>query len=540
MKKLLTLVALLVLLLSLSGPYTPLLKAQADARTFPETGHTVGGQFLAYWQDHGGLAQQGYPISEEFAEVSPLNGQSYTVQYFERAVFEKHPENQPPFNILLSQLGTFRYKAKYPIGAPGQQANSQNAQHFTQTGHRLGGVFRSYWEAHGGLAQQGFPISDEFQEQSDLNGQSYKVQYFERAVFEYHPENVGTPYEVLLSQLGKYQLGKTHPNPAPAPEFSRQEFGIQESHVLWTNQSLASIQMLLDRVKAGGLKWLRFDVEWMDVETAPHQWNQTYLSRLDSVLSLMQARGIEPIAILQTAPSWAKAEGVGCWKKPGDTHQWAIPPNNPADYGAVASYLAKRYAGRIHTWEIWNEPNICDFWNTPSGPDAARYVQLLKVAYPAIKAADPNITVLGGALSGNDCNYLRDMYAAGAKGYFDALSIHPYSNSNPPDQIGSKCDQGSFASVPQIEQTMADLGDPNKPIWITEMGWSTQHGVSDADRATYFQQAVQLVRSWPYVKVFIAYYLDANGETPDGFEMWVNNTPTATWKAYINEVAKHP
>ncbi len=206
MKKLLTPVALFVLLLSLSGPYPPLLKAQADARTFPETGHTVSGQFLAYWQDHGGLAQQGYPLSEEFAEVSPLNGQSYTVQYFERAVFEKHPENQPPFNILLSQLGTFRYKAKYPTGAPGQQANSQNAQHFTQTGHTLGGVFRSYWEAHGGLAQQGFPISDEFQEQSDLNGQSYKVQYFERAVFEYHPENAGTPYEVLLSQLGKYQL----------------------------------------------------------------------------------------------------------------------------------------------------------------------------------------------------------------------------------------------------------------------------------------------------------------------------------------------
>ena len=71
------------------------------------------GKFLAYWQSHGGLAQQGYPISEEFLETSALNGLPYTVQYFERAVFEYHPENQPPYNVLLSQLGTFQYRAKY-------------------------------------------------------------------------------------------------------------------------------------------------------------------------------------------------------------------------------------------------------------------------------------------------------------------------------------------------------------------------------------------------------------------------------------------
>jgi YVTN family beta-propeller protein len=58
--------------------------------------------------------QQGFPISDEFQEKSSLNGKVYTVQYFERAVFERHPENQPPYDVLLSQLGTFRYKAKYP------------------------------------------------------------------------------------------------------------------------------------------------------------------------------------------------------------------------------------------------------------------------------------------------------------------------------------------------------------------------------------------------------------------------------------------
>ncbi len=191
-------------------------QAQSGSRTFPQTGHTVSGQFLTYWDSHGALAQQGYPISEEMQEVSDLNGQNYTVQYFERAVFEKHPENQPPFDTLLSQLGTFRYKQKYPGGAPGQQAGTDNARLFAETGKHLSGQFRAYWESHGALAQQGFPISEEFTEVSDLNGQSYTVQYFERAVFEKHPENK-PPYDVLLSQLGTFQYNAKYKNGGPAP-----------------------------------------------------------------------------------------------------------------------------------------------------------------------------------------------------------------------------------------------------------------------------------------------------------------------------------
>jgi glucose/arabinose dehydrogenase len=175
------------------------------SRTFPETGKTVTGIFLDYWNAHGGLPQQGYPISELMTEVSELNGKAYTVQYFERAVFEHHPENQPPNDVLLSQLGTFQYRKKYPNGAPGQQANnSPGSVLFPETGHRVGGKFLEYWQKNGGLAQQGYPISEEFTEKSDLDGKEYRVQYFERAVFELHPEQQ-PPYDVLLSQLGTFQ-----------------------------------------------------------------------------------------------------------------------------------------------------------------------------------------------------------------------------------------------------------------------------------------------------------------------------------------------
>src|SRR4051794_6915962 len=84
--------------------------AQNTSRTFPETGHTVRGRFLDYWNTNGGLAQQGFPISEEMQEISATDGKTYTVQYFERAVFEKHPENTAPNDVLLSLLGVFLYQ----------------------------------------------------------------------------------------------------------------------------------------------------------------------------------------------------------------------------------------------------------------------------------------------------------------------------------------------------------------------------------------------------------------------------------------------
>ncbi|HET9493864.1 MAG TPA: hypothetical protein VFR15_06510 [Chloroflexia bacterium] len=130
MKRLLSVAAALVLVATgymmgsadvLRGVAGPL--AQGNCQTFPETRQAVCGRFLQYWQQNGGLAQQGFPISAEFQEKSDLDGKTYTVQYFERAVFEHHPENQPPYDVLLSQLGLFRWRDKYggqqPPG-PGQ------------------------------------------------------------------------------------------------------------------------------------------------------------------------------------------------------------------------------------------------------------------------------------------------------------------------------------------------------------------------------------------------------------------------------------
>ena len=76
------------------------------SQTFSETGKTVTGLFLDYWNTHGGLEQQGYPISEAYSEVNDADGQTYITQYFERARFEYHPENgDPKFQVLLGLVG---------------------------------------------------------------------------------------------------------------------------------------------------------------------------------------------------------------------------------------------------------------------------------------------------------------------------------------------------------------------------------------------------------------------------------------------------
>jgi type VII secretion-associated serine protease mycosin len=168
----------------------------ADRVYFAPVGHTLKGAFLKFWQQNGGLAIFGYPLSEEFQEVSPTDGKSYTVQYFERNRFEYHPEYAGTRSeVLMGLLGVEMTRGRvFPKGTP--LSGDATHAYFKETQHSLNGAFLKYWQEHGGLAIFGYPISEEITE----NG--YKVQYFERNRFEYHPEYAGTKDEVLLGLLG--------------------------------------------------------------------------------------------------------------------------------------------------------------------------------------------------------------------------------------------------------------------------------------------------------------------------------------------------
>ena len=111
-----------------------------------------------------------------------------------------------------------RSRRAIPRRAAGQRAEPRQPRAFPQTGHAVGGGFRAYWQSHGGLAQQGYPITDEFQETSALDGKTYTVQYFERAVFEYAPRRA--------------RRLQNHAQPARLPALSRPLRGDQQSAAL--------------------------------------------------------------------------------------------------------------------------------------------------------------------------------------------------------------------------------------------------------------------------------------------------------------------
>lgn len=189
-------------------PVAPLpLPAKVGEAYFPETGHTLRGEFKNYWDRNGGLAVFGYPLSEEFTEQTAEG--SFTVQYFERQRFEYHPDQAAPYNVLLGRLGDSVLRDQGEDWFTFPKGSVQNdCMFFDQTGHTVCGEFLKYWQTNGladpALSQYnrslqlfGFPLSEPRTEVNS-SGDTVTTQWFERARFEYH-DGKG----VLLGLLAK-------------------------------------------------------------------------------------------------------------------------------------------------------------------------------------------------------------------------------------------------------------------------------------------------------------------------------------------------
>lgn len=196
----LTLAAVLSITAALAGVPalrgTPAAEAAPSVVYFPATGHHVSEQFLHAWRERGGLEIIGYPLTEPFEQ------DGMTVQYFERARFELHPEDAGTiWEVQGMLLGSWAASGRNdpafaPWPADDHPASDADHRFFPETRHYLSNGFKAYWESNGGLPVFGYPISEEFSE----NG--FTVQYFERARLEWHPEYAGTRYAVLLGLLG--------------------------------------------------------------------------------------------------------------------------------------------------------------------------------------------------------------------------------------------------------------------------------------------------------------------------------------------------
>ena len=251
---------------------------------------------------------------------------------------------------------------------------------------------------------------------------------------------------------GRRRCRLRHPRPL---------FGFNDNAVVQDQVSAAADATLNARL---GADVVRVTVDWRFAERRRDEYR---LADYDAIYAESLARSIRPIWIPLFAPSWAIDPTTPCTQllracrhPPGP---WFVH-----EYAAFAALLAKRYP-RSAAIEIWNEPNARYFWRPD--PDPARYTELLKASYAAIKRANPAMTVAGGAL-GDDPDpdngipfapFARELYANGARGHMDVLSFHPYPH------IPGHIDR----TLGEARAERARAGDDATPLWVTETGWST-------------------------------------------------------------------
>jgi hypothetical protein len=187
--------------------------------------------------------------------------------------------------------------------------------------------------------------------------------------------------------------------------------------------------------------------------------------------------------------------------------------------------VAARYKPKgVGIFEIWNEPNNAIFWQPK--PNPAAYTADLVAAYAAIKRVDPSAFVISGGLAPepNDgtnisaIDFLKAMYADGAKGHFDALGFHPYSFPALPDTYEQWSAWSQMAQTdPSIRSVMTSNGDSGKSIWITEFGApsSGPGGIGQAAQANQLTQAIAFAKKTSWIGALYIYSWQDDGTDPD-------------------------
>jgi len=315
----------------------------------------------------------------------------------------------------------------------------------------------------------------------------------------------------------------------PAGAAAQQAVGAQ-LHPLWSNTSQADFDRELDMLKQAGANTARIDLSWASLETEGRgQRSQWFVDKTDTFLDHAQARGIKVIATLWATPCWASSAPAdlrqGCAGAWWDRRVDRYAPTAPSDYADAAQWVARRWGGRLHALEIWNEPNEADHSFLRSPDPAASYAAIVKSAYPAVKAVAPGLPVLAGATSFNDRAFIARLYELGLRGNHDGISIHPYSENRDPDLTrGPGMEKWTFRQgVAWIRELMVANGDGAKGLWLTELGWSTctaNNGwcVPEAKQAEYVADSVRIAREWSYVKAMVVYNLRDKSSNPGSRE----------------------
>jgi hypothetical protein len=237
--------------------------------------------------------------------------------------------------------------------------------------------------------------------------------------------------------------------------------------------------------EAGTLRHLTL---WPELEPSAddeHDW-----SKLDPVVAGMAEQGIEMLPFVYGTPHWAVGDCLGL--EPLECQR--IPPLASEEakdaWQDFLRDLVSRYGPDgtfwsddsddydppkvpITQWQVWNEPSSQSFFQPETDP--AKYAELVRLSHDAITEVDPDAEIVlaglfrtpqkGAGDEGGPAEFLRELYAADPDvgDYYDTAALHPYaSNLDQIDQL-----------FEQVLPVLDDAGDGDKPIWVSELGWSS-------------------------------------------------------------------
>jgi len=459
----------------------PARTAHAAPRCFPEAAPAIAdciaGHIALFWEQQGGLPVFGYPIGPEHQEPS-LAG-PLTVQLFERARLELHPENQPPYDVLLGRLGADALAAQGRdwLGFPKSVPSAPH--YFAQTSHAIAPEFWEYWSRHGlefdgrggtafgeSLALFGVPLSEARIETSPTDRKPYLTQWFERARFEYHPENVGTAHTILLGLLQR-ELQSSSGSGAPlASEANLQPGGfIQVAGAQLTRLG----QPVL-------LKGVNYYPQWRPWSEMWRQWDGPQIKR-----ELGQARedlGINAVRVLLPYNYTGKPNDGG--KIPpvliGRLRELAQIAGSldmrlmitlfdfSHDFPAAGSPVEARQRAylrelipqfaddeRVFAWDLHNEPDHYEIWRDG---DPQKVLSWLGRMADLVHALAPKQLVTVG-MGKHSSLWLPSPDGRRTIDYSDVVSMHSY-------------DAGAIAR--ELDELRVHTA---KPILVEEFGWPT-------------------------------------------------------------------
>ncbi|MCO6450279.1 MAG: cellulase family glycosylhydrolase [Caldilineales bacterium] len=329
----------------------------------------------------------------------------------------------------------------------------------------------------------------------------------------------------------------TAPKPAADGVMRSPDFGAQA--FLWWRPEVADRDLQL--MEDAGFNWVKQWFAWQDIEGAGR--GQYDWSRTDRIVDQVADHGLN--LLVRLSPAADKAFWAG------------EPPESTDAFAEFAGEVARRYKGRIHAYQIWNEPNLSREWGNKA-PDPASYAQMLRKSYQAIKAADPNAIVVTAGMAPTTADQFEAMYdtkfydlmyqamGGNSDGYFDMLGVHgagyAVSPETDPAQIAGnpawynndpsgaeRVRVYSFRHIEDIRKIMEKYGDSDKKVVVLEFGWTFDPrtdspyywhgqgaGIDMFVQADYLKRAYQYAAAnWPWIGLMSLIYMPDSEWKPE-------------------------